>query len=246
MIRRVGTPVFANSWWLVPVIGADTPTTGEPLDVIAHSQKSASLGAALDADLIFEAFPLSSSRKLKHSADVDCGFAIIAARAVMIGARRHELEHLVVLREQAGRIEARFGGSAPSSDARREICVALGERLLDALEHRVPDQNFGISPSNWTIEEVLAVLREYPRLDDGVDQLALRVGSRSSDRAMYVYLYGLNPAQIHFDLEDMAAGSEQWDGSVARGSVTTVDRLALVAREWLDNGALYTGAFNVA
>jgi hypothetical protein len=239
MIRRAGTAVHANDWWLVPVAGAEASNDAEPHDLTAKLLESASSAGALDAELLFNAFPLSSSRKLRYSAIADGELGIVATRAVTTDHRRHDLEHVIVLRARAGRIEALFGGSSPSPDARSQICAALVERLADALAHRASTLSSGIAPSDRDVGEILSVLHEHPRLDSGVDRLAFRIGSRSSDRAMYVYLYGSDSAQIHFDLEDPAAETEQWDGAVARGSVTTIERLALVAREWLDNGGLY-------
>jgi hypothetical protein len=88
--------------------------------------------------------------------------------------------------------------------------------------------------TNWTIEPLLAALRDFRRVDDGTDLLAFRVAATGRQRSVYVYLYGGDPDLINFDLEDESVETEEWDHAVERGSVGTIDDLRAIVIRWLN------------
>jgi hypothetical protein len=87
--------------------------------------------------------------------------------------------------------------------------------------------------SNWSVPVLRATLPEFQRTDDGTDLLAFRVAGAVPHRSVFVYLYGEDPDLIHYDLEDVAAETGEWDHAVARGSVRSVDELRAIVRGWL-------------
>lgn len=87
--------------------------------------------------------------------------------------------------------------------------------------------------TNWTIEPLVAALRDFRRTDDGTDLLAFRVAGRLPQRSVYVYLYGDNPDLINFDLEDEGVETGEWDHAVQRGSVRSVEELQKIVTRWL-------------
>jgi len=87
--------------------------------------------------------------------------------------------------------------------------------------------------SNWTVPQVLAVLTELRRLDDGSDLLAFRVAGAHPTRTAYVGLYGADPNVISFDLEDEARDTGEWDHAVRRGQTNSLDELREVLTNWL-------------
>jgi hypothetical protein len=87
--------------------------------------------------------------------------------------------------------------------------------------------------SNWSVQGLLAGLAGYRRVDRGGELLAFRVAGGSASRSVYVYLYGEDPAAIHFDLEDATPIRPGWDQPPERGSVRSAGDLALVVRWWL-------------
>lgn len=86
--------------------------------------------------------------------------------------------------------------------------------------------------SNWSALGLLAALIEFRRIDDGSDLLAFRLAGEIPQRSVYVYLYGEDPAAIHFDLEDESEIGE-WDQAVKRGAVRSVAELRTVLHGWL-------------
>ena len=82
--------------------------------------------------------------------------------------------------------------------------------------------------SNWTVAGLLAKLPRFRRVDRGAELLAFRLAGNRPGRTAYVYLYGEDPADIHFVLD--ADGSEV-EGE--HGCARTEADLALVLRWWL-------------
>ena len=87
--------------------------------------------------------------------------------------------------------------------------------------------------SNWTIQEILAILPEFRWIDDGGDLLAFRLAGVVPHRSVYVYLYGEDPRLISFDLEDESVETGEWDHAVKRGSVRSLKDLRTQVRAWL-------------
>jgi hypothetical protein len=87
--------------------------------------------------------------------------------------------------------------------------------------------------SRWSVHGLLTTLNGYRRVDRGSEALAFRVVGDSPARSVYVYLYGDDPAAIHFDLEDSTELRPGWDQPPERGSVWSAGDLALVVRWWL-------------
>jgi hypothetical protein len=87
--------------------------------------------------------------------------------------------------------------------------------------------------SSWTIQEILAALPEFRRIDDGGDLLAFRLAGAIPHRSVYVYLYGDDPRLIHFDLEDESVETGEWDHAINRGSVRSLEDLRPQVRVWL-------------
>jgi hypothetical protein len=52
-------------------------------------------------------------------------------------------------------------------------------------------------------------------------------------RAAYIYLYGGDPYLISFDLEDEAINSNEWDCTVRRGEVRSLEELRDIVLGWL-------------
>jgi hypothetical protein len=88
--------------------------------------------------------------------------------------------------------------------------------------------------SQWSVPGLLAKLPGYRRVDRGGESLAFRVAGDLPARSVYVYLYGDDPAAIHFDLEDATELRPGWDQPPERGSVRSPGDLALVVRWWLE------------
>lgn len=88
--------------------------------------------------------------------------------------------------------------------------------------------------SKWHIDELLESLANVQRIDDGGDLLAFRVAGTHPARSAYVYLYGDDPAAIHYDLEDASQGAAEWDQAVHRGDVWTTQDLSDVVHRWLN------------
>ena len=87
--------------------------------------------------------------------------------------------------------------------------------------------------TNWTIEPLVAALRDFRRTDDGTDLLAFRVADRVPRRSVYVYLYGDDPDRINFDLEDLGVETREWDHAVQRGSARSIEELRSVVARWI-------------
>ncbi len=90
-----------------------------------------------------------------------------------------------------------------------------------------------ILQTNWSVEPLLETLRDFRRIDDGSDLLAFHVVGVAPQRAVFVYLYGEDPDLIHYDLEDEAVDTGEWDHAVERGSVCCSDELRAVVVRWL-------------
>ena len=87
--------------------------------------------------------------------------------------------------------------------------------------------------SNWTVPGLLAQLPQFRRLDGGADELAFRLGCETPGRTAYVYLSVVEPAAIHFRLEDADSKSRDWGDSEECGCVLSAADLSLVLRWWL-------------
>ena len=87
--------------------------------------------------------------------------------------------------------------------------------------------------SNWTTEALLTRLPGLRRIDDGGDLLAFRVAGYLLSRAAYVYLYGEDPDLIHYDIEDESIEGCEWDNTIERGSVRSVEELRSILWRWL-------------
>lgn len=184
------------------------------------------------------AFPFSFPRKLGLRDGSPLELGVVAGRVETHQGRRVDVQYPLVLRERDGRIEAAFTDARPDDATQEQICIAIAERLSLVSD----DLSIGAaSPpfrSSWAIDKILHLFSGYQRVDDGTDTLAARVVSNSSNRRMYFYLYGEDPALIHFDLEDPDADTHEWDGAVGRGTVKNPANLLTVARTWLDTGGL--------
>lgn len=91
--------------------------------------------------------------------------------------------------------------------------------------------------SLYSVHGLLAKLPGYRRVDRGGEVLAFRVAGDSPARSVYIYLYGDDPAAIHFDLEDSTELRPGWNQPPERGSVWSAGDLALVVRWWLTTPA---------
>ena len=87
--------------------------------------------------------------------------------------------------------------------------------------------------SNWTVSGLLSKLPRFRRVDLGAEHLAFRLAGNTPGRTAYVYLYGEDPADIHFDLEEDAAPAQSVEIDPEHGSVRSDGDLALVLRWWL-------------
>lgn len=87
--------------------------------------------------------------------------------------------------------------------------------------------------SQWSVPGLLAKLSGFRRVDRGDEMLAFRVVGDVPDRSVYIYLYGDDPAAIHFDLEESTELRPGWDQPPEHGSVWSAGDLALVVRWWL-------------
>jgi len=76
-------------------------------------------------------------------------------------------------------------------------------------------------------------LHDFQRTDDGADLLALGVAGVMPQRSVYFYLYGDDPDLIHFDLEDESVETGEWDNTVERGSVRSIEDLRVIVVRWL-------------
>ena len=88
--------------------------------------------------------------------------------------------------------------------------------------------------TDWSVEQLLAALPEYERLDDGTDLLAFIVRGREAGHTAYIYLFGQGRQTISYDLEDWSRETGEWDHAVERGSVTTIEDLTRICRRWLE------------
>lgn len=238
-MRKIGTPVFANGWWLVPIADSEPLATGRPHDLSEPLRKSGVASATTPghvfAEIIVALLPLTFPRKASADLHIEAGLEMLAAQVAMRDGKRHEINHRLVVREQNGRLVASFAEPAPLSGTCHEICCAVQERLAMAHNERHAKDSADFLRSNWNIDELLGELEEYERVDDEVDLLAFRIASASSARTMYIYLYGNDPGLIRFDLEDPTAKGAEWDAAVGRGSARTTERLLAIARAWLDD-----------
>lgn len=87
--------------------------------------------------------------------------------------------------------------------------------------------------SNWEISTILESLPESRRVDDGRDLLACGVKGAHASRTAYIYLYGENPDEISYDLEDIASDSKEWDSAVHRGKTESLEELCKRVQQWL-------------
>ncbi len=90
--------------------------------------------------------------------------------------------------------------------------------------------------SNWKMDDLLQQLSAY-RLQDVGGLLEHRLAGCHSTRTAYIYLYGEDPNLIHYDLEDAAAQTNEWDHAIERGSVSSVENLRTVLQRWLVTAA---------
>ena len=96
--------------------------------------------------------------------------------------------------------------------------------------------------SNWTVRKILTSLCGFRRVDDGADLLAFRMAGLAPRRFVYVYLYGDNPDLIHYDLENLAIDTDEWDHAVERRSLCSAEELRDVCERWLVAAAMSTFA----
>src|SRR5262245_17281793 len=87
--------------------------------------------------------------------------------------------------------------------------------------------------SNWTVAGLLTKLPGFRRVDKGSELLAFRLAGNTPGRTVYVYLYGDDPSDIHFDLEQEAPPNQAFDLEPEHGSARTIGDLALILRWWL-------------
>jgi hypothetical protein len=88
--------------------------------------------------------------------------------------------------------------------------------------------------SNWQVSSLLSQLPGFQRVDDGWDLLAFRISGTLPKRFVYVYLYGNDPDEINYDLEDESSEAGEWDNAVSRGAVRSVADLRTVCEPWLN------------
>lgn len=91
--------------------------------------------------------------------------------------------------------------------------------------------------TDWSVDQLLAALPGFQRVDDGADLLAFILRGRVPGHAAYIYLFGQGRRTISYDQEDWARDTGEWDHAVERGRVTAIEELAQVCRRWLDGEA---------
>ncbi|MBL8740106.1 MAG: hypothetical protein JNK04_03395 [Myxococcales bacterium] len=223
MEERIGTPMHRNGWWLVSVIAV----AGEPSLLVSLGPADKYQARPRDASLWHRAFGVSRKRPRTQQ------LALVASHTRAEDGQRAEATHRIVIDEQAGQLVAAFLEPAPASDA----AAQLRDALLECLESAIGSAE-GSGKSSWHVDQLLAALSQFDRIDDAADDLAFRIGAPSAQRTMYVHLYGGDPWLIHFDLEDPTQAPTSWDHRISSGAVEDVESLRTMAEAWLVHGGL--------